>query len=98
MLKKRQESKDNFAKNLREKCFFNDEEVQEIFDIIDKIHKKIDDVQNNTDYSDYGLISSQQLETKLQQLQEEMTEEIQSKIKEIMDKKLARAKKYFNKE
>ena len=95
---RRQASKENLAAHLREKLFFDDNEISELWAIIDEGFKNIDKISNTTDYSNYGLISSQSLEMELLKAEKEMLKNVETYIKETMRAKAERAKKYFNKE
>lgn len=98
VLNKRQETKDNLAKNLKEKLFFTDNEVSEVISIIDAGYKKIDETQKNVQYNDtYGLGSSLKFEMELLKVQNEIKEQVTNKIKEIMAEKVKRAKEHFGK-
>ena len=96
-LARRVSSKDNLAKNLKEKLFFNDAEVAVIFEIVDNSMAKIDLFLEKANYENYDSIASKNLEAKLNEAREDMMKEIQDKIKEIMKKKVARAREYFGK-
>lgn len=98
VLKQRQSAKDRFANNLKAKLFFNDDEIKEVFSVIDNFQKKIDTYTESIDYKNYDYYASKTAETDLSDIQEEMMESIENKIKEIMAKKVERAKKFFNKE
>ncbi len=94
----RQKTKDNFAKNLKEKLFFTDDELAELFVIIDNGYMKMDMLQQTTSYENYGLISSQQLEMEFLKIEKEMMKAVETKMKEIMAEKVRKAKEYFGKE
>ncbi len=94
----RKKTKENLAKNLKEKLFFTDDDMAEIFYIIDGGYMKMDMLQKTTSYENYGFISSQQFEMEFLKIEKEMMKAVENKIKEIMAAKVQRAKEYFNKE
>lgn len=94
----RKKTKENFAKNLKEKLFFTDEEIAELFYIIDGGYMKMDMLQQTTSYENYGLISSQQLEMEFLKIEKEMMKAVETKMKEIMAEKVRKAKEYFGKD
>ena len=98
VLDRRQETKDKLAKNLKEKLFFNDEDMEEIFEIVDDALETIDSILNNTDYENYKYNSSVDLEEKLSKIKDKMREDVIDKVKEIVDAKLKRARKIFHKD
>ncbi|MBR6162608.1 hypothetical protein IKQ26_01780 [bacterium] len=97
ILDNREKTKERFAQNLREKLFFTEEEIKEVTDIIDNSYKIMDLIRDNKSFKNYGLISSQLFEMDFRQVEKDMLETLDAKIKEIMAEKVKRAKEYFNK-
>lgn len=93
----RQQTKEKFSQNLREKLFFTDDEIKEVTEIIDNAYNIMDLIKNNKSFKNYGLISSQLFEMDFRKVELDMLETLEKKIKEIMAKKVEQAKKYFNK-
>ena len=98
VLEDREKTKERFAQNLREKLVFNDDEIKEVTDIIDNAYNIMDLIQNTKSYKNYGLISSQLFEMDFLQVQNDMMKNVEAKMKEIMQRKIQKAKEYFNKE
>ena len=98
VLSEREATKERFAKNLREKLCFTDDEIKEVTDIIDNGYNIMDLIQNNTSYKNYGLISSQLFEMDFLKVEKDMMRNVEAKMKEIMKKKVEKAKEFFNKE
>lgn len=98
ILIEREKSKSKFAFQLKNNLFMTDEEIKEVLKIIDESEKKVDEYQKNYDFSDITLIKTNEFGIGLTKIERQMIQDVKSKIKEIMDAKLARAKKRFDKE
>ena len=95
--KQRKEAKDKLSKLLKEKCFMNENEIKQVLDIVDECFNKKDSYMKKYDYENSHETSSIDFMANLNKYNIKMKEELSKKIKEIMDAKLARAKKMFNK-
>ena len=92
---KREHAKRKFAIQLKKKLFMTDNEIESIMEIINAAEEETDTIQDNTNYDNFGLLASENFTIELTKVQKEMYKNVQAKIKEIMDKKLTKAKKYF---
>ena len=80
---------------LKKQFFFNDNEIKPVVEILDNYFLKVDEINNSVDYKNYGLISSQKMETDLLTIQKEMLKTLREKIKETMKLKVEEAKEFF---
>ena len=94
----RKEAIEKLIKQLKEKCFMRDDEIKQVTDIIDEYLKKIDEYTKKFDYKNSTDVSSVPFKAELTNYTLELSDKIKEKIKEIMDAKLARAKKILGKE
>ncbi len=80
---------------LKKQFFFTDDEIKPVVEILDNYFLKVDEINNSVDYKNYGLISSQKMETDLLTIQKEMLKTLREKIKETMKHKVEEAKEFF---
>ncbi len=89
----KEKSKKNFALQLKEKLFMTPDEIKEVMNVVEAGEKTVEEFQKNYDFSDINLISTNDFGIELMKLQKQSIADIQAKVKEIMNKKLERAKK-----
>lgn len=92
VLQKRKETKEKFAKQLREKCFMNTDELNQVMEIIDDYFKKNDNYQKKFNYKKYDIKADRKFESGLIKLRYDFNCALKSKINEIMKIKLEKAK------
>ena len=93
----RAKMKEKLSIQLKEQCFMDEKEIKQVLDVIDDCFKKMDEYQKSIDYKNYNFETDRKFESGLIKLRNELDTKTKEKINEIMQIKLQKARKFFNK-